>query len=296
MKISYIEVKSILNKSKLNSIDYTINPYIGCEFACKYCYASYLSNLVKEDNDKWGQFVYVKKNAIELIKKELGKMILNYQTPNIMLSSATDPYQYVEAKEKITQKILKTFIEFNFKGQLMCLTKSPMILRDIDLLKEVKNLTVSFSICHNNEKIKNFFEPNTPSINSRFNALKIFNKRGFKTCIFIAPILPYYENHINELEELFKKIKDSGTNNVVCDLLNLYGNMTRYKNCLKTSIKAQKLYFDRATDKEYFKKMENIINELIQKYQFNKIYKEDDEYFKNKRKQNSYPNTTTYTS
>ena len=137
MKISYIKAKSILNKSKLGGVDYTINPYIGCEFACKYCYASYLSNLVKEDNDKWGQFVYVKENTIELLQKELGKMALNYQTPNIMLSSATDPYQYIEAKEKMTRRILKTFADFKFKGQVMCLTKSSMILRDIDFLKKL---------------------------------------------------------------------------------------------------------------------------------------------------------------
>ena len=283
MKISYIKAKSILNKSKIGGVDYTINPYVGCEFACKYCYASYLSNLVKEDNDKWGQFVYVKENAVELLQKELGKMALNYQTPNIMLSSATDPYQYIEAKEKMTRRILKTFVDFKFKGQVMCLTKSPMILRDIDLLAELKNLIVGFSICHNNEKIKKFFEPNTPSITSRFSALRILNKNGFKTCVFVAPVLPYYENHIGELEELFAKIKDSGTNNIVCDLLNMHGNMTRYKDCLKGSSKAQKLYLDRAINEKYINKMEDIISKLIQKYGFNRIDRKSEEYFKNKR-------------
>jgi len=269
MKISYIKTKSILNKSKIGGIDYTINPYIGCEFACKYCYASYLSNLVEEDNDKWGQFVYVKENTIELLQKELGKMILNYQTPSIMLSSATDPYQYIEAKEKLTRRILKTFIDFKFKGRVRCLTKSPMILRDVDLLGDLKNLTISFSICHNNKKIKSFFEPNTPTISSRFNALKILNMKGFRTCVFIAPILPYYENHIEELEDLFKKIKDNGTNSIICDLLNMYGNMTRYRDCLKVSFRAQKLYLDRATDERYRYKMKAIVSELIQKYGFN---------------------------
>ncbi len=269
MKISYIKAKSILNKSKLGGVDYTINPYIGCEFACKYCYASYLSNLVEEDNDKWGQFVYVKENTIELLQKELGKMILNYQTPNIMLSSATDPYQYVEAKEKMTRKILKTFVEFKFKGQVRCLTKSPMILRDVDLLGGLENLIIGFSICHNNEKIKSFFEPNAPSIASRFNSLKILNMKGFKTCVFVAPILPYYENHIGELEELLIKIKDSGTNNIVCDLLNMYGNMTRYRDCLKGSARAQRLYLDRAANENYRHKMEDVISDLIQKHGFN---------------------------
>lgn len=283
MKISYIKAKSILNKSKLAEVDYTINPYIGCEFACKYCYASYLSNLVEEENDKWGQFVYVKENAIELLQKELGKMILNYQTPNIMLSSATDPYQYIEAKEKMTRRILQTFIDFKFKGQIMCLTKSPMILRDLDLLSEIKSLIVGFSICHNNEKIKSFFEPNTPSIISRFNALKILNKKGFETCVFVAPILPYYENHLDELEELFKKIKDSGTSNIVCDLLNMHGNMTRYRDCLKISLRAQKLYLDRATNQKYRYKMEAIVSEFIKKYGFNRVDEKSEGYLKNKK-------------
>ena len=273
MKTFYIEAKSILNKSKLSSIDYTINPYIGCEFSCKYCYASYLSNLVKEDNDKWGEYVYIKKNAIELLKKELGKMILNFQTPSIMLSSATDPYQYIESKEKITENILKTFVDFKFKGELLVLTKSPLILRDINILKDINNLTVSLSIAHNNDKIKDFFEPNTPSIKSRFNTLTKLNQNGFNTCVFVSPILPYFENHIQELEDLFKKIKDSGTNNIVYDLLNMHGNMTRYVKLFKNSTKGKSLYIDKATNEKYQSKMTNIVKELISKYNFNNIHK-----------------------
>lgn len=271
MRVSYIKVKSILNKSKIDSVDYTINPYVGCGFACKYCYASYLSNLVNEDNDKWGQYVYVKENAVELLRRELGKMVLNYRTPNIMLSSATDPYQYVEAKEKLTQRILRTFVDFKFKGAIRCLTKSSLILRDIDLLREINNLVVGFSICHNNDKIKNLFEPNAPAIASRFAALNILNKKGFDTCVFVAPILPYYENHIDELEELFKKIKGAGTNNIICDLLNLYGNMTRYRDCLKHSPMGQKLYLDRAVNADYQRKMEDIVNNLAEKCGLNRV-------------------------
>ena len=283
MKVSYINAKTILNKSKLGDLDYTINPYIGCEFSCKYCYASYLSSLIKEDNNKWGDYVYVKKNAVELLEKELGKMILNYKAPNIMLSSATDPYQYIEAKEKLTQKILKTFVDFRFKGRLLCLTKSSMILRDIDILNDIDNLIVSFSISHNNEKIKNFFEPNAPSIKSRFYALQKFNEKGFETCVFISPILPYFEKHTNELEELLKQIKNSGTHNIVFDLLNMHGNMTRYRDLFEKSTKGKEIYIDRAVNKEYQYKMYNIVTDMINKYGFNNIYNESQEYFKNKK-------------
>lgn len=269
MKIAYIESKTILNKSKLSAdIDYTINPYVGCEFCCKYCYASYLSNLVKEDNDKWGEFVYVKKNCIDLLKKELGRMILNHKKPKIMLSSATDPYQYIEEKEQLTKQILETFIEFYFQGEVLCLTKSPLILRDIYLLKQIKNLTVALSICTNNDKVKNFFEPNTPSIQSRFKALKILNQNNLNTCVFVAPILPYYENHLDELELLFKQIKDAGTNKIVYDFLNLYGNMTRYKELFKNNKKAQEFYIDKVSNQNYLNKMDYEVQQLISKYNF----------------------------
>ena len=269
MKIEYFNSKTILNKSSLQNIDYTINPYIGCGFGCKYCYASYLSNLVKENSTQWGNFVYVKQNCIQLLEKELGKMILNYKKPSIMLSSSTDPYQYIEAKEKLTQKILQTFINFKFDGKLLCLTKSPIILRDINLLKQIKHLKVGLSICHNNEKLKSFFEPNAPSIKSRFETLKILNKNGIDTCVFIAPILPYYDNHLDELEVLFNEIKKSGTNSVVCDLLNLYGNMNVYKNLFKNNVKAKKLYVDKLYDDNYQSKMQTFICKLIEKYKFN---------------------------
>ena len=131
------------------------------------------------------------------------------------------------------------------------------------------NLKVGLSICHNNEKLKSFFEPNAPSIKSRFETLKILNKNGIDTCVFIAPILPYYNNHLDELEVLFNEIKKSGTNNVVCDLLNLYGNMNVYKNLFKNNAKAKKLYVDKLYDDNYQSKMQTFICKLIEKYKFN---------------------------
>lgn len=272
MKTEYITAKTILNKSKLHGLDYTINPYIGCGFACKYCYASYLSNLVKEENSEWGNFVYIKKNTIELLDKSLKKFEHCLQTPSIMVSSATDPYQYIESKEKITRGIFEKFVEYDFKGQILCLTKSPLILRDMDLFKQLKNLTLNFSISNDNKKIKDYFEPNAPSIRSRFKALEILNKNNLNTCVFIAPILPYYENHIDELESLIKSIKNAGTTNIVYDLLNMHGNMNRYRECFKNSRKGRELYVEHSENSEYREKMKNIMKNLIQKYNLTTNY------------------------
>ncbi len=266
LKPQYIEAKSILNKSKLEKVDYTINPYIGCEFACKYCYASYMSNFVKEKNEDWGKFVYVKKNAPELLDKSLRKLEREFKTPSIMISSATDPYQHIEAQEKLTQKILEKFVEYDFKGKIVCLTKSPLVLRDLNIIKEIENITINFSISNNNKKIKDFFEPDVPSIKSRLKALEILNRNNIKTSVFIAPILPYYKNHIDELEELIISIKNTVTNNVIYDLLNLHGNMDRYRNCFKNSKQGQVLYLEECNSIEYREKMNKKMKELLFKY------------------------------
>lgn len=270
MRINRIKAKSILNKHKNGH--YTLNQYIGCEFACKYCYSSYLSNMIKEDNSCWGDYVYIKENAVELLKKELGRIKLNYQGPEIMMSSASDPYQWVENKEKLTQNILKTFIEYRFNGLLRITTKSPLILRDLDLIKEIKNKIVSVSIAHNNDKIKNLLEPNVPNITSRFSILEKFNKENVETCVFLAPLLPYYENNMNELEDLLKKIKNVGTNQVVASFLNVYSNMDRYKNLFKNSKKGKEIYIDKADDIKYKKIIKNKILEISNKISLEVVF------------------------
>ena len=272
MKVLYREVKSVLNKSKIGSnVEYTINPYIGCTFGCKYCYASYLSQQVKEKSEDWGSFVYVKQNVKHILEKELKPIIKKDLKPCIMISSATDPYQPIEEKERVTRSIFELFSEIQFQGQVNCLTKSPLILRDVDLFKEIKNISLSMSICHANDKIKNFFEPNTPPIESRFATLKKLNEIGFITCVFMAPILPYYGDHLDEFEDLFRRIRDVGTSRLVCDLLNIYGNMERYKNSVADSKKGREIYLDRVNDAGYNKLMYGKIYELMDKYGFESL-------------------------
>lgn len=107
MNINEIQAKSIITKSKLPDTDYVVNPYIGCQFACLYCYASFMGRFVNESLENWGNYLYVKTNAAELFKVEYKRLKpINNKSPSIMLSSVTDPYQGVE----MCRTILKSHV------------------------------------------------------------------------------------------------------------------------------------------------------------------------------------------
>ena len=139
MDLRSTQAKSILTPCNIPGIDYVINPYTGCRFGCTYCYASFMGRFIKDKDIKdWGEYVFVKENGPELLKKEIQKLKNKGEGLEIFMSSVTDPYQGVEAKYEITKKCLEIIRDFGFKGYLSILTKSDLVLRDMNLLKEIK--------------------------------------------------------------------------------------------------------------------------------------------------------------
>ena len=136
LKVKEIKAKSILQKSGLPDVDWVINPYTGCRFGCKYCYAAFVGKF-KHPGEKWGSFLDAKINAPELLRKELSKKLKNTKDiGTIFLSSVTDPYQGLEAKYKLTRKCLEILLDFDYQGKISILTKSTLVSRDIDLFKK----------------------------------------------------------------------------------------------------------------------------------------------------------------
>ena len=196
MILKEIEAKGILTKSKLPDADYVINPYIGCRSSCVYCYAEFMKVFTGHKED-WGTFVDVKINAIDLIKKN-GK----YHGKNILFGSATDAYQVVEGKYKITRGILKALIPYQPKIEI--LTKSALVTRDIDVLKQFNNATVGVSISTLNKNYSRQLEPITSSPQLRLEALKKCKEAGLRTYVFLSPMFPF----ITEVEEIMKISND----------------------------------------------------------------------------------------
>ncbi len=191
-----IHVNDYLTKSNLPASDYVINPYVGCPHGCKYCYASFMKRFTGHKED-WGTFIDIKKCDKEINIKKL-------ENKNVFLSSVTDCYNKFEEKYELTRKILKQLVNANC--YLSISTKSKLILRDLDLLKQMKNITVSMSINTLDEDFRKDMD-NASSIQERLNTLKELHKNGIHTVLFMSPIFPYITN-FKEIIEVSKEYID----------------------------------------------------------------------------------------
>lgn len=197
MKISFIQTKSILNKSKLGG--YTLNPYNGCSHGCVYCYNQHFIKLMKPD-EKWGDFLEIKINAPELLEKEITGKYKN-KKDRVFFSTITDPYNPFEKQHQITRRCLEVLAKHKWSVDI--LTKSDLVLRDLDLFKQFdKSISVGFTITTTNKSFQFLLEPGASLVEQRINALKQLKTAGIKTHVFIAPILPYFTNLRQILNEV----------------------------------------------------------------------------------------------
>jgi len=178
MKIIKTKAKEIYTKTKLPGADYVLNQYVGCQHACTYCYAKFICRW--KDYGKFGTWVEAKINSPELVKLKKIK-------GEVFMSSMSDPYQPLEKDLKLTRQVLENLDKNTY---LSILTKSDLVLRDLDLLKQFKNLEVGFTINDFEGKTKNLMEPFAPNYQLRLEALKRLHKKGIKTYIFVSPIIP----------------------------------------------------------------------------------------------------------
>lgn len=190
MIITEVNAKTILSKSKVS--DYTINPYIGCEHGCKYCYARFMKRFTRH-KEPWGRFVDVKINSANLLQQEIKRKPIG----KIWISSVCDPYQPLEEKYEITRSCLK--ILTRYKWPLTIQTKSPLVLRDLDLLKKFRELDIGLSIATADEAIRKIFETDSPPITERVETLQKLRSAKIKTFAMIAPILPRAEDLVTQL-------------------------------------------------------------------------------------------------
>lgn len=150
-----IYAKSILSRSKV--LHYTINPYIGCEHGCTYCYARFMKRFTRH-REPWGKFVDIKINAPNLLKHEIQKK----NSGRVWISGMCDPYQPLEEEYELTKRCLEILLEYDWPITIQ--TKSPLVLRDIKLLKKSKQVEVGFTVTTADEKIRQIFEPHAPPI------------------------------------------------------------------------------------------------------------------------------------
>lgn len=185
VKVSVREKSSVLAKGSVEYLgcDYTLNPYVGCGFACSYCYAAFFVADEEKRRD-WGKWVDIKIDAERQIAKA------DLKGAKILMSSATDPYQPLEAKVELTRRIVELLSEPKRQPVLRVQTRSPIAARDIDLFKRFDAIRVNMSITTDSEDIRKRFEPSCASIERRIEAIAEIGTAGIPIGISIAPTLP----------------------------------------------------------------------------------------------------------
>ena len=185
MYIKEIQAKTILSKSKI--FPYVINPYVGCQHNCSYCYARFMKRFTGHP-EPWGQFVDVKINAIELLQHEITRK----KPDRVWVSGVCDPYQPLERKYQLTRGCLQILAERQWPVTVQ--TRSPMVLRDMDIIKTGRDFEFGMSITTADDSMRYKFEPSAPPIAERLGALEELHKAGIRTFAMLAPILPGCED------------------------------------------------------------------------------------------------------
>ncbi len=218
-----LEVRSLLNKSvsrRQLSLAYSINPYRGCEFACRYCYARYTHEFLQpaiqpsepDQPQPWAtafeRDIYLKENAAWLLEQELKKID---PTEEIALGTATDPYQPIERTARITRSILEVFARRS-GYRLGIITKSKLIERDIDLLQQIaarNTLVLHITITTPDTELARLLEPRAPRPDLRFQAVRKLRDAGLTAGILCSPLLPGITDNARHLDRMVSRAADA---------------------------------------------------------------------------------------
>jgi len=270
-----LPARSLLNRCTTPRMPFTwtINPYRGCEFACKYCYARYTHEFMEmRDGVEFEQKIFVKQHAAELLRQELRQVKAGEE---IAIGTATDPYQPSERKFEVTRAILEEFARH--RGfEIGIVTKSNLILRDIELLQRVSKankLFVNLTVTTLNAELARILEPRAPRPDLRLDAVRRLNQSGIAAGVICAPVMPGITDSPRDLENLVRATAEA-------DGKYIFANSLFLKPCSAAIFlpflakefphlveSYQKRYQDRAfVSSPYRKRLSQLIARLRQKY------------------------------
>lgn len=244
-----VRARRALSRSGIYGVDYSLNPFIGCQHACTYCYVPHLyPGLLR--GRKWGAFVDVKVNLPRLLKSEARGGV------TVLISSITDPYQPVEERYIVTRRSIEVLVERS--ASITILTKSPLLRRDLDLMSRSASCEVGVTVT--TLRLHRELEPRAPSPYDRLEALREAHEVGLKTFLFLGPLIPGVVEH--ELRELLVEAREHGCDRVVVDRLRAYSPSIvdsiseRLPGELASTFKA------RALSRTYYEALKPVISKL----------------------------------
>ena len=190
MKIKPCASRPVLNPCTLEGMNYQVDPYIGCEHYCYYCY------VLDQAETDWHKEILIHKD----IKSQLESELAGIEPQTIYMGWQTDPYQPCEAEYRQTRQVLEVLVEKGFSASI--LTKSDLVLRDMDLLQKMDAASVSVSVAFNDTRTRRLFEANTVDTERRIEALHQLKEAGARTGALLCPVIPYITDAIQLIEML----------------------------------------------------------------------------------------------
>jgi DNA repair photolyase len=217
-----LPVRSIMNRcdSKRVPFEWTVNPYRGCEFACRYCYARYTHEYMELDGSEFEKKIFVKQDASALIGRELAEKYCKAgERPNldhpehIAIGTATDPYQPAEREYGVTRACLEQLVKREGLS-ISITTKSNQVVRDLELLQQIarrSTLYVNLTVTTLRARLARWLEPRAPRPDLRIAALRRLREAGIPAGVLASPLLPGITDGEGELERLAEAAKDAGS-------------------------------------------------------------------------------------
>jgi DNA repair photolyase len=279
-----LPAKSLLNRcvsKRSMPFTWTINPYRGCEFGCRYCYARYTHEFMEmRDGIEFEQKIYVKQHAADLLRREL-RQVKNGES--IALGTATDPYQPAERRYQVTRGILEEF--GRHRGfELGIVTKSNMVLRDLELLKQVARtnlLSVHITITTLDVDLARILEPRAPRPDLRLDAVRTLAQTGLRVGVSCSPVVPGITDSPKDLEALIQAAAESGADYVFANPLFLKPCSAAVflpfleQNFPHLAANYRERYHDRAfLPPAYAKRLSDLVARLKEKYKLTPAHRQ----------------------
>jgi DNA repair photolyase len=231
----------------MKAYDFTLNPYTGCSFGCTYCYAAFFAR-EQELRDRWGYWVHVKSNSVSLLKRFRRSL----RGKTIYMSSVTDPYQPIENELKLVRALLEELIVHQPK--LVVQTRSPLVVRDIDLFARLAFKQVNMTVTTDSDRIRKTFEPFCAATFRRLEAIQQVQAAGIPACITLTPLLP-----LENPRQFARQLRATGVPRFVVQPF----HVERGKFVAGTRETAKKLFAEMKWDAAAYRKAVDVLREEL---------------------------------
>lgn len=248
VKVVEVRARRALTPSSIYGIDYSLNPYIGCQHACVYCYVPYSYRYIPPP--EWGKVVKAKVNLALLLSREVESL----SSCKILVGSVTDPYQPLEARLGLTRACLEVLERAD--ADVVLLTKSGLLRRDLRILSSLKSCEVGVTVT--TLKAHQWLEPNSPPPSERLNAIREASMIGLETFLFLGPLIPSVSDV--ELTSILDAAVEAGCGRVVVDKLRLRPGMEESLAKSLQFLANPLLAIEKARSSRYYERLKDVIS------------------------------------